>query len=160
MIFRTPVHDVLRTLWSLLHMSRSPVDGRVDVYATAAASKYRYGLEFGPASTTMVASLTLAVKRAVWRRSPWPPLEECLFTLPFKGWKVHPRMIWITESLACFQRLMLRYPGLRDPFVKAWAAVRDDKSSLLPTRFGIVANLLRVGKAVGWTWPEPFGHVH
>ena len=41
-------------------------------------------------------------------------------------------------------------------FVRAWAAVRDDESSLLPTHFRIVAKLLRVVKVVGWTWPEPF----
>ena len=133
-----------------------PIEGRQSVCATAAASKYKFGLEFGPAAIAQVQSLTQAVKSAVWRRSPHFPLEELLFTLPFKGWLIHPRMQWIAESLSCFRRMMLAYPSLRQPLVRTRQAALELVAEVGLRDFGLISNLRRVIGVIGWSWPEPF----
>ena len=132
------------------------IDAKAQICATAASSKYAYGLEFGPASLEALAPLTVAVKKAIWNRSLKFPLEELLHTLPFKGWSIHPHMQWVAQTLMRVRRILAQYAELRPPFAEVWEAFSQTNEVMYCTRFGLIATVARVVQDVGWQWPEPF----
>lgn len=128
-------------------------DKKSQLLAMSACAAGIFGAEMGLMTSEDEARVLAVVTRVLWGQERKLRCIEILFTVLFKGHRVHPRMMMQNEALAVMHRLLGRRYDLRQKWRETWELRRLRPQAHIP---GPVGTVFKIVAQLGWEWVDPF----